>query len=139
MATGLDGVREFFEAFERNSNALDAEALAGQFGDHFLGADPARATPVSRADFLDALPARRELFDSAGLLRTRLTSLTETALDADHVLAETTWVGELRGGDELPLGSSFILRRQGASWVVIFYLNHQDITRILEERVAASS
>lgn len=127
-------VRAFFDEFERNSAELAIDRIAAQFADTFMNADPQRAMPVPKAAFIAALPQRGKMFEAAGISQVRLASVRETVLDPMHVLAVTDWIAESTDGDEIPLASSFILRRQGSSFVVIFYLNHQDITAVLAAR-----
>jgi hypothetical protein len=127
-------VRAFFDEFERNSAELAIDRIAAQFADTFMNADPQRAMPVPKAAFIAALPQREKMFEAAGISRVRLASVRETVLDPMHVLAVTDWIAESTDGAEIPLASSFILRRQGSSFVVVFYLNHQDITAVLAAR-----
>jgi hypothetical protein len=127
-------VRAFFDEFERNSAELAIDRIAAQFADTFMNADPQRAMPVPKAAFIAALPQREKMFEAAGISRVRLASVRETVLDPMHVLAVTDWIAESTDGAEIPLASSFILRRQGSSLVVVFYLNHQDITAVLAAR-----
>jgi hypothetical protein len=129
-----DDVQRFFDEFERNSSDLNVDAIGAQFADGFLNADPERASPVPRAAFLAALPKRQAMFDSIGVTRIRLVSVRETVLDSMHTLAATEWIAALKGGDELPLASTFVLRREGESFVVIFYLNHQNIGEVIAAR-----
>ncbi|MEA2695843.1 MAG: hypothetical protein QOI66_114 [Myxococcales bacterium] len=133
--TGLTAeVRAFFDEFERNSAELAIDRIAAQFADTFMNADPQRVMPVPKAAFIAALPQREKMFEAAGISRVRLASVRETVLDPMHVLAVTDWIAESTDGAEIPLASSFILRRQGSSFVVVFYLNHQDITAVLAAR-----
>ena len=126
-------VRDFFAEFERNGNTRDLDAVANQFADVFMSADPKGAVAVPRETFLAALPHRERLFATVGLTRTRLASIRETRLDDVYTLVDTDWIGELRDGGELALSSTFILRREGESHVVVFYLNHQDIADVVQE------
>jgi hypothetical protein len=126
-------VRDFFAEFERNGNTHDLDAVAKQFADVFMSADPTRAVAVPRETFLGALPQRERLFATVGLTRTRLASIKETPLDDVYTLVDTEWIGDLRSGGELHLSSTFILRREGQSHVVVFYLNHQDIAQAVQE------
>ncbi len=132
-----DDVRVFFDEFERNSSAMDLDAIGRQFADVFMSADPAGVVPVPKAAFLAVLPKREKMFSSAGVTRIRLTAVRETALDSKYALATTDWIAELSDGDEIPLMSTFILRREGSSLVVVFYLNHQDIGQVLAARSRA--
>ena len=135
MASLTAEVRAFFDEFERNSAELAIDRIAAQFADIFLNADPQRVMPVPKAAFIAALPQRDKMFQAAGISRVRLVSVRETALDPLHILAATDWIAETTDGADIPLASSFILRRQGSSFVVVFYLNHQDITAVLAARV----
>jgi hypothetical protein len=135
MTSPTAEVRAFFDEFERNSAELAIDRIAAQFADTFLNADPQRVMPVPKAAFLAALPQRDKMFQAAGISRIRLASVRETVLDPIHVLAATDWIAESTDGAEIPLASTFILRRQDSSFVVIFYLNHQDITAVLAARV----
>ena len=127
-------VRAFFDEFERNSAELAIDRIAAQFADIFLNADPQRVMPVPKAAFIAALPQRDEMFQAAGISRIRLASVRETVLDPIHILAATDWIAESTDGAEIPLASTFILRRQGSSFVVVFYLNQQDISAVLMAR-----
>ena len=137
MTVVSDEVRLFFEEFERNSGDLNLDGIGAQFADVFMNADPERVVPVPKAAFLAALPQREKMFSGIGVTRIRLASVRETVLDSLHTLAATDWIAELKDGDELPLASTFVLRRQGASFVVVFYLNHQDIGRLIAARSGA--
>ena len=96
-------VEAFFATFAAASHQLDTDRLAELFAETFLAADPAGVQPVPRQAFLHALPRRAELFRAAGT------------------------------GASLPvrLSSTFILRREEDRLRVVFYLNHQDLTRLL--------
>jgi hypothetical protein len=124
-------VREFFEAFERNSTAMDLDAIGAQFAEVFLSADPQAVRAVPKAAFLAALSQREKMFSAAGIGHLRLESVRETVLDSMHTLAGTSWIGERKDGGEITLESTFILRREGQSFVVVFYLNHQNLGEVL--------
>jgi ketosteroid isomerase-like protein len=129
----LDGqVEAFFDTFAAASDQLDVDRLAELFAETFLAADPAGVHPVPRQAFLTALPRRAELFRAAGIVRVVLAGLQHQALDDTYVLARTDWRAE-RAGASIPLrlSSTFILRREEDRLRVVFYLNHQDLTRLL--------
>ena len=125
-------VEAFFATFAAASHQLDTDRLAELFAETFLAADPAGVQAVSRQAFLHALPRRAELFAAAGITRVALTDLQHQPLDDTYVLARTDWRAE-RTGASLPvrLSSTFILRREEDRLRVVFYLNHQDLTRLL--------
>jgi hypothetical protein len=129
-------VRSFFDRFEQASDTLDVDTIATQFAQVFMNADPNGVAAVPRDAFLAALPRRQELFDRMGVGAIRLTALTETWLDEGYVLVHTQWTADLRDQSREPLGlsSSFILRRDGESLAVVFYLNHQDIRALAQSR-----
>jgi ketosteroid isomerase-like protein len=129
----LDGqVEAFFATFAAASDQLDVDRLAELFAETFCAADPAGVQPVPRQAFLAALPRRAELFAAAGIARVVLADLRHQALDATYVLARTDWRGERIGASTpVRLSSTFILRRDADRLRVVFYLNHQDLTRAL--------
>jgi len=125
-------VQLFFETFARNSAALDLDRIGEQFAETFMSADPQQAVSVPKAAFLVVLPRRQAMFDAAGVTSIELVEVDTTALDDRHVLAATKWAAHRKAGGSIPLASTFILRRQDDSFVVIFYLNHQDLTEALQ-------
>ena len=134
MTSPTAEVRAFFDEFERNSAELAIDRIAAQFADTFMNADPQGVMPVPKAAFIATLPQREKMFQAAGIRRIRLAAVRETVLDPMYILASTDWIAESIDGAEIPLASSFILRRQASSFVVVFYLNHQDIAAVLAAR-----
>jgi hypothetical protein len=124
-------IQDFFRAFERNSSTLDLDRIGAQFADTFLSADPKQVVSVPKAAFLATLPRRQALFDAAGITAMELVAVDERALDERHRLAATEWDARRKDGGSVRLASTFILRREGSSFVIIFYLNHQDLTEVL--------
>jgi ketosteroid isomerase-like protein len=129
----LDGqVEAFFDTFAAASDQLDTDRLAELFADPFLAADPAGAQAVPREAFLHTLPRRAQLVAAAGIARVVLTGLQHHALDDTYILARTDWRGErTTASAPVRLSSTFILRRDADRLRVVFYLNHQDLTRVL--------
>jgi ketosteroid isomerase-like protein len=126
-------VEAFFDTFTAASDQLDLARLAELFAETFLAADPAGVQPVPRQAFLRALPRRAELFAAAGITRVVLADLQHQSLDNTYVLARTDWRAERQGAasTSVRLSSTFILRRDADRLRVVFYLNHQDLTRVL--------
>jgi hypothetical protein len=88
-----------------------------------------------RDAFVAALPQRQKLFDLMGASAIRLTALTENRLDDNYLLVHTQWAADLRDPSRAPLelSSSFLLRQDGETLAVVFYLNHQDVRRLSRE------
>jgi ketosteroid isomerase-like protein len=125
-------IEAFFDTFAAASDELDVDRLGELFAETFLAADPAGARPVSREAFLRALPRRAELFAAAGITRVVLADLDRRALDDAYVLVRTVWHAEsISASTPIELSSTFILRRDEDGMRVVFYLNHQDLARIL--------
>ncbi|BCY14742.1 nuclear transport factor 2 family protein [Actinoplanes sp. L3-i22] len=118
----MSSVEQFFETFTR----LAPDEVGACFADQFLVADAAGARPVSRADFLRALPRRAEMFADLGIGRAELSELTSTRLDQHYVLARTEWTApRLTGGDPVTMTSSYLLHDDGTHLKVVLYLNHE--------------
>jgi len=98
-----------------------------------MNADPNGAAPVERARLAEALPKRKASFDAAGVGHLTLRSLTETVLDDNYVLAETTWAAPIEGGGVFETAATYILRRTHDGFEVVFYLNHVDVQAALSE------
>jgi ketosteroid isomerase-like protein len=125
-------VQAFFATFTAASDQLDLARLAELFAETFLAADPVGVQPVPRQAFLRALPRRAELFAAAGITRVVLADLQHQSLDNTYVLARTDWRAErTEASTPVRLSSTFILRRDADRLRVVFYLNHQDLTRVL--------
>lgn len=136
MTTSL--IARFFESFARQSSSNDTQTQVAQFADTFLAAGPQGAKCVRAADFAQALPKRKQLFDSLGCQSTTLVSLEETPLDARYVLARTKWQmtfsrsnGEL---EEVLADSTFIVDTAADEFRIVLYLANQDIMQVLKDR-----
>ncbi|GAA4592590.1 hypothetical protein BJY16_000685 [Actinoplanes octamycinicus] len=114
----MDRIEQFFQTF----TTLPAES----FAESFLVADAAGARPVSRADFLRALPRRAAMFAALGVGPAELVSLTTERLDDHYALARTAWSApRLAGGDPVPMSSSYLLHDDGTRLEIVLYLNHE--------------
>ncbi len=94
-------------------------------------------TDTIRDCFLETYldPKRREMFESIGAGSAELVQASEAPLDETHTLVRTLWTMPLSpssgGKRELPLHSTFLLRRTGDGWkIATYYLNHQDIAAV---------
>ncbi|WIM95655.1 nuclear transport factor 2 family protein [Actinoplanes oblitus] len=118
----MDRVEQFFQTF----TALAPEEVGGCFADSFLSADATGARPVSRAEFLRALPRRAAMFAALGVGRAELTRLTSDRLDDNYVLVRTEWAApRLSGGAPVPMVSSYLLHDDGTRLEIVLYLNHE--------------
>jgi hypothetical protein len=133
-------VRSFLEQFSSAGESLDVEAQRHCWAETFLSLDPNRAAPVSRAAMLAALPRRREMFESIGATASELVGAEESPLDDRHTIVRTSWRWRLPSadgaGDELVLKSTFLLRREETGWMIVVYLNHQDVAALIAERAS---
>lgn len=127
-------IRSFFETFQHNNAADDIDAVVAQYADPFLHADPSAARTVRTNDLKAALPKRKALFKSIGSKSTTLLSFEEQELDKLHVLVRTQWRWDFGDKGDVTLPSTFILRRNGDSLSIVFYLNPYDIMAVLRDR-----
>jgi hypothetical protein len=138
MSTASGRVRAFFERYERGSNALDLDVIAGEYADAFMFADPGGARVVGKQQLLAALPKRQELFKARGHKSTKIVSLDETALDDRHVMVRVhfsmLFESRAAGPVDVALHSTFILRFDGDAARIILQLEHQDAQQAMRER-----
>ena len=132
-------VRAFFDRFEQASDALDVDTIATKFAEVFMNADPNGVATVPRDAFLAALPQRQKLFDGMGVRDIRLTELSESRLEDSYILVDTQRAAILNdpSAPPLALSSSLILRQNGDSLALVFYVNHQDIMALARTAEAA--
>jgi ketosteroid isomerase-like protein len=131
-------VREFLRRFREAGDQLDLDTIRASFAPEFLSLDPNKVTALARDDMLVALPRRRALFDSIGAAKAELADVDELRLDERHTLVRTSWTmavprGGRAGAAELVLRSTFLLRREAASWQIVVYLNHADVAALVAE------
>jgi len=126
----------FFQEYERYANRGDAEGTASLFAEVFLAGDPAGVRAVSAVQLGAGVSQRKKLFESLGSRSTELISLEQTTLDDRYVLARTRWrVGfDREEVQELLLESSFVVHRSEAGPSIVFYLAHESLMDVLEER-----
>ena len=126
-------VRAFFERYAQAGEDLDGETLRSSFAENFLALDPNSAVALTPQALMAALPRRKALFESAGSDGLELDQLIETPLDDVHTLVGATWQLRMRdpGGGPVTLRSTFVLQRDGATWRIVVYINHEDIGQLL--------
>lgn len=101
------------------------------FAPNFLAVDPARAIALTPDMLARALPARRRMFDGAGVGEIRRTDARQLRIDDLHVLISADWAAERTTGEPLRLSSMFLVRREPAGPRILVYLNHNDVTTLL--------
>ena len=101
------------------------------FADEFLVVDPNRVLVFSRPMFVESLPARRGLFERAGVGDVRRIGAAQLDLDPLHLLLSVDWSAERASRDSVHMEATFLLRREDAGPRVLVYLNHGDIVALL--------
>ncbi|MFG3292699.1 hypothetical protein ACGF3G_28330 [Streptomyces sp. NPDC048179] len=120
----------FLTEFQRRSDSPEPDS-AEQFAGSFLAADPNSATVLTRTLLAASLPARRAMFDNAGIGAVRCVDAAQLDLDEHHLLVTADWDAERVGSESLRLESTFLLRRGEEGLRILVYLNHRDITALL--------
>ena len=103
----------------------------GLFAPAFLALDPTYAVSLTPEQLAATLPARRAMFESAGVGEVRRQDAHQLRLDDHHVLVAGNWTAEREGSASLRLSSTLLLRSLPDGYRVLVYLNHQDITALL--------
>ena len=137
MTASSESVRDFFDAYARATASLDPAFLERAYADGFVFAGPAGSLVVRRDDFLKIVPKRRVFFDAAGWKSTELGSIDETMLDEHYVQVKAHWTFrfEKEAGRPIvePAAATYILRRDTGGLRIVFQLDHQDLTRRLQQ------
>ena len=123
-------VEAFITEFQRRGDDPDADT-GEQFAEQFLNADPTHAGVVTRDMLVAALPARRKIFEKAGVAGLRRVATSQLDLDARHLLVTTDWDADRPGQPSLRLESTFLVRRESHGLCILVYLNHHDIVALL--------
>jgi hypothetical protein len=128
-----DAVKTWLGAFVAATGPGEGAGLDDLFADPFVSGDPTGSMPVPRAAFVQALPAREQMFRTAGWADPALESAQYVALGNHFGALSTTWrMSALDGSDaSVRLRSSFVLRQDGGRAEVIAYLNDQDLRALL--------
>ena len=96
-----------------------------------------RGSAVTREDFLKVVPKRRAFFVAAGLAASEVVDLEETALDQRHLLVKARWMFRFEKHPSRPVveegAATYVLRRQEGGLAIIFQLDHQDLTKRVQE------
>ena len=127
----------FFEQYEQAISRSDVSGIATRYADAFMFGGPQGVRPLKKDDFLKAVPRRREYFASIGLVESKLISIDETSLDAKYLLVKTVWsmtfAKPTGSNNEIRTSATYILERIGDELVIVFQIDHQDLTEKVKE------
>jgi hypothetical protein len=137
MAEASSAVRALFEAYARATASADPAFFATAYGETFMFAGPATVQAVKRDDFLKVVPKRRTFFAAVGLTATDVSSIDERPLDQHHLLVRVGWTFRFERHPARPIveegAATYVLRRQDSGLQIVFQLDHQDLTRRVQE------
>jgi hypothetical protein len=137
MAEASSAVRALFEAYARATASADPAFFATAYGETFMFAGPATVQSVKRDDFLKVVPKRRAFFAAVGLTATEVSSIDERPLDEHHLLVRVGWTFRFERHPARPIAeegaATYVLRRQDGRLQIVFQLDHQDLTRRVQE------
>jgi len=127
----------FFKQYEQAISESDLSAIATRYADAFMFGGPQGVRSIKKDDFLKAVPRRREYFASIGLLESKVISIDETSLDAKYLLVKTVWsmtfAKPTGSNKEIRTSATYILERTGEGLVIVFQIDHQDLTEKVKE------
>jgi hypothetical protein len=101
------------------------------FATTFLAADPNYAVSLTPEQFAASLPARRAMFENAGVGDVRRREARQLRLDDRHVLVAGQWTADRAGGGQVDLSATLLLRSEANGYRILVYLNHRDVTALL--------
>ena len=137
MAEARESIREFFDAYAKATGSLDLAFLEAAYGDSFMFAYPGGVHAVKRDDFLKVVPKRGAFFRAAGLAGSEVSRVEEMRLDDNHTVVQTHWSLRFEKDPGRPIieetAATYVLRRQQGSWQIVFQLDHQDLTKRVQE------
>jgi hypothetical protein len=116
----------FLDEFDRVTNMAEGD-LEAVFWPRFLALDATSLHEVTPQSLAKALPARRAMFDAAGVVGVRRTSASELTLDDQHRLLRVEWAAERPGKSPLALASTFLVKNAGEGLRIVVYLNHKNL------------
>ena len=137
MPEASKAIREFFDAYASATGSLDLAWLGSAYGETFMFASPGGVQAVRRDDFLKVVPKRGAFFRAAGLVASEIVRLEEVPLDEKHTMVKAFWSLRFEKDPGRPIvdeaAATYVLRRQEGPWQIVFQLDHQDLTKRLEE------
>src|SRR5499426_1766956 len=142
MQRGSERVKAFFDQYELNIGGADPAAIAAQYGESFVFAGPQGTQGVRRDDFVKVLPKRQAFFKSVGLRSSRVVALEEASFDDRCVLVKAQWrlqFGAAAPVSDLDLFATYLLQQQPDGLRIVFQLDHDDLTKRVQELGLAES
>jgi ketosteroid isomerase-like protein len=137
MAEPSRAIREFFDAYAKATGSLDLAFLGSAYGDTFMFAGPGGVQAVKRDDFLKAVPKRSAFFRATGLVSSEVRRLEEMRLDEKHTMVQAYWSLRFEKDAGRPIideiAATYVIRREEASWQIVFQLDHQDLAKRVRE------
>jgi len=137
MQRASERVKAFFDQYESNIGGSDPAAIATQYGESFVFAGPQGAQAVKRDDFVKVLPKRQGFFKSVGLRSSRVVALEEASFDDRCVLVKAQWRMQFGSApapvSELDLCATYLLQQQPDGLRIVFQLDHDDLTKRVQE------
>ncbi|MDQ2833162.1 MAG: hypothetical protein M3Y50_05320 [Acidobacteriota bacterium] len=132
-----NGIKRFFRTYEKNANINDVEAVATQFAEVFMLADPGGLRAIPAKELLAGIPQRKKMFESIGCQATTLVAMEQTKLSDQYYLVKTEWSMQIECGTDrfrkIPLHSTFIVFGSGEDLKIAFYLPHEDLMSVLRK------
>jgi hypothetical protein len=133
-----EGLRSFFEQFQRLRGRRDVEKLVDMYGSRVMIAGPSGSQVIAASDLLGAIPKREQLLTDAGHRETALVGFEEIELTPRYSLVRTEWqwMFEPAAGDQttVTLPSAFVVDRTANPPCIIAYILHDDVTAVLKRR-----
>jgi hypothetical protein len=130
-------VKSFFTRYEAANAVFDVEQIAACYAEVFMFGGPAGVQCVKKEDFLKVLPRRKEFFRSRGLASSRIESLDVSALDSKYTMVRVIWKMRFDRSAGEPVYSqnsaSYVLSQVDDRFQIVFQIDHQDLTKRLQE------
>ena len=130
-------VKSFFTRYEAANAIFDLEQIAACYAEVFMFGGPEGVQCVKKEDFLKVLPRRKEFFRSRGLVSSNIDSLAASTLDSRYTLVKVIWNMRFDRSASKPIWSqnaaSYILSTANNSFQIVFQIDHQDLTKRLQE------
>ena len=137
MSSESAEVKSFFAGYEAANANFDVEQIVACYADVFLFGGPENVQCVKKEDFLKLLPRRKEFFRSRGLVSSRIDSLEATVLDSKYTLVKVFWNMRFERSASEPIycqnAASYVLSRTNDRSQIVFQIDHQDLTKRLQE------